>query len=522
MSEKSSRHGFRRRACVVTWLVAASLVGRLAWAQADDRSPVAEALKRAEAAVQRIVTVPDQKRTFQNTVGAIDDLIVRLRLDTEMLQFMAYVSPDAEERERGQQAEEDVRNWLIGLQQREDLYRAVKAYADRKPELEGERRRLLDHTLRDFRRAGMALPKADRDRLKQLRTELNKLSIQFEKNIREDETRVALTQDELKGLADDWLKTQPFTSGLYLVGMDYPSFLPVMDLCESETTRKKVWIAYKRRAGQKNIQLLERILKLRAEIAKLLGYRHPADFEIEIRMAKNADRVLEFYKKLRPLVRKKAQRDWQEFLDAKRRHTGDPKAKLYPWDQSFYEKRLLREKYAVDTEKVREYFPLNQVLQGLFRITQSLYGVTYRDIASEAEDRGWRLWHPDVRLFEVTDQATGEVLGHFYLDLHPRPHKYTHAAQWGLYPRKVWPDGTVQKPLAALVCNFTKPTADKPALLSHDEVETLFHEFGHLLHSLLTEATFGEFSGTATARDFVEAPSQMFEEWVWNAETLKT
>ena len=496
------------------------LVPQSIFAQETDESPVADALKKADATVEKIVAIPDSERTFENTVGAIDAMIVNLRLDTEFLQFMAYVSPDAALRQKGSRAEEDVRNWLIGLTKREDLYKAVKAFADTSPKLQGEQKRLLERTLRDYRRAGMELSKENRDKLKALEIEINKLSLEFEKNIREDTTRVPLTKEELKGMSEDYLKAQTQVAGLYMIGMDYPSFLPVQDYCEVETTRKKTWVAYKRRGGQKNVDLLERILKLRAEAAKLLGYKHPADYEIEVRMAKNAQTVMEFFENLRPLARKKAELDYKEFAEAKRRHTGDKDAELHPWDFSFYEKRLMKEKYAVDSEKVSEYFPMDRVIDGLFEITQSLYGLKYRDVTKEAEERGREIWHPDVRLYEVTDKDSGEVLGEFYIDLFPRPNKYGHAAQWGLYPRKTWPGGQVQKPLAALVCNFTKPTESKPSLLTHDEVETFFHEFGHCLHSILTEADYAEFSGTNVARDFVEAPSQMFENWVWDARVL--
>lgn len=198
-----------------------------------------------------------------------------------------------------------------------------------------------------------------------------------------------------------------------------------------------------------------------------------------------------------------------------------PTAKLYPWDTSFYEKRLLKNKYAVDSEKVREYFPMNRVIDGLFSITQSLYGVKYRDITKSVGDKGFKLWHEEVLAYEVVDVKSNEVLGTFFLDLHPRDNKYSHAAQWGLFPRTVRKDGSLQKPVAALVCNFTKPTETRPSLLTHDEVETFFHEFGHLLHSLLTNVEIGQFSGTSVARDFVEAPSQMFEHWVWDADVLK-
>ncbi|HUG91808.1 MAG TPA: M3 family metallopeptidase, partial [Planctomycetaceae bacterium] len=357
-------------------LLAAGALCRSTSAQSPGDSPVAAALQQADYAVEQIVAVPDAKRSFNNTVRAIDDVVVRLRLDTDFLQFMAYVSPDAALRDKGQRAEEDVRNWLIGLTKREDLYRAVRTFADTKPDLEGEPKRLLEYTLRDFRRAGMELSAGDRETVKALETELAKLEIEFERNIREDETVVPLTREELAGMPVDWLAQQPQTAGLYLVGMEYPSFLPLMDYCENEASRQKVWTAYKRRGGQKNVRLLERVLKLRAEIARLLGYQHFADYETEILMAKSAREVLDFYEKLRPVVRTKAKLDWEEFTAAKREHTGDAAATLRPWDQSFYEKRLMKTRYAVDAEKVREYFPLERVIEGLFSITQSLYQVT--------------------------------------------------------------------------------------------------------------------------------------------------
>jgi thimet oligopeptidase len=474
--------------------------------------------------VDRIVAVQDRRRTFENTVGAIDDLITRLELDTNMTMFMAYVSTDAAEREAGERAEQDYSNWLIDLQKREDLYRAVKAYADTKPELEGEQKRLLEHELRDFRRAGMGLPPAQREQIKAAQKEITRLSIEFEKGIREDETRVPLTREELSGLPDAYFENPNLlrSDEIYLVGMAYPQFLPVMLHCDDETTRKKVWLAYKRRGGTGNVRLLEQILRLRGEAAQLLGYAHPADYETEIKMAKNAKEVQEFYATLRPLVRAKALKDYEELVAAKRRHTGDPDAVLYPWDSDFYLNRLKKTKYAVDSERVREYFPLERVIDGLFSITQSLYGLEYRDVTRQAVSAGRPVWHEDVRLYEVWDEAAGRMLGEFYIDLHPRDNKYSHAAQWGLAQHKVWSNGDVTLPLAALVCNFPKPTAGRPSLLTHDDVETLFHEFGHLLHTILSESRYFRFGGTQVERDFVEAPPQMFENWMWDAAVLKT
>lgn len=493
--------------------------------QIDPTSPIADALTKAQQAVDRIIAIPDSQRTFENTVVAIDDLLAQLDKDTSFIQFMAYVSTDPDERARGALAEEHFNNWLIELGKNEKLYEAVKTVAASKVQLHGERARLLEHTLRDYRRAGMELSPDKRRELTQLQMEISRLGIEFSKNIREDETTVLLTREELVGVPDDVLQRMQRSRTLYVVTMDYPTYNAVMTYCESEPTRQKVWTAYRRRGGEKNVGVLERMIKARAQAAKLLGYQHTADYEIEVRMAKNAQTVHEFYNKLRPLVREKARQDFAEFTEAKRAHTGDPHAVFQPWDYAFYENVLRKTKYSVDAKQVQEYFPIERVIEGLFSITQSLYGLEYRDITQEVRNgrtTHWPLWHDDVKLYEVWDKATGRMLGEFYLDLHPRANKYSHAAQWGLVQHKRWSDGRVETPIAALVCNFTKPTEDRPSLLTHDEVETFFHEFGHCLHTILSEAEFARFAGTNTERDFVEAPSQMFENWVWDADVLRT
>lgn len=508
------------RALLALTIALAASVG--AWAQAPEDSPIRAALEKAEASVQKLVAVPAAQRTFDNTLGALDDLLCELENDTSFTAFMAYVSTDAAERARGQRAEEDFNNWLIGLMKRDDLYNAVKAYAATQPRLEGEQKTIYEDALREFRRAGMELPPERREELKQLQMQINKLGIEFEKNIREDETRVPCTLAELAGVPKDVLDAQPRSGDLLLLGMDYPSYVPVQEFCTNETTRQKTWVLYKRRGGKKNVELLEQILKLRAQAAKMLGYPNAAAYETEVRMARNPAAVQAFYDELKPIVRKKAQKDLDEFTAAKREQTGDPAAVLQPWDFAFFEKYLLRTRYQVDSGKVREYFPMQSVVDGLFSITQSLYGLEYRDVTAQASTLGPKLWHEDVKMYQVVDKASGQILGAFYLDLYPRENKYNHAAQWGLRQHKVWSDGTVQRPVAALVCNFPKPTPDKPSLLPHDDVETFFHEFGHCLHTILSETRYYTVGGTNVARDFVEAPSQMFENWVWDKAVLQT
>ncbi len=487
----------------------------------QNASPVVQkAIANANKAVNAIVATPKAKRSFANTLSAIDDLSVRLETDTNMQLFMQYVHPDPKVREQSRMDEEILSSWYIDLSKREDLYNAVKSYASTNPKLDGERKRYLDFTLRDYRRAGMNLPKAKRDQLVEIEKEISKLGIEFSTNIAEDPLKVPLLVSELKGVPAQVYANLPQVAGVVMIGLDGPTYGAIMDYCEIPATRLKMQWQYRRRGGSKNVEILEKLLVLRNQQASLLGFKNTVDYEVEIRMAKNSQTVAKFYDDLRQVVRQKAQQDYELFSKAKQEETGDTSAKLEPWDYSYYKRRLMSSKYAVDSQKVAEYFSMDNAFKGLFEITSRLYGITYKDITADASKLGFPVWHPDVKFYEVSDTKSGKVLGRIFTDLHPRENKYSHAACWGLRPRKVWSDGTIQVPLAALVCNFTKPTADKPSLMTHDEVETFFHEFGHGLHQILTATQMGRFSGTAVARDFVEAPSQMMENWVWDPEVL--
>lgn len=487
----------------------------------DVPANVTAALKKADAGIAAILKVKPKDRNFWNTFASLDKISAQLDVDTSLTVFMQYVSTNAEERDSARAADEAVTNWAIALGKREDLYKALKAAAVVKAKLSPEEQRLRDHWLRDFRRSGMGLDASKRKQLQGIEEQLNKLGIDFQRNIAEDESKVALAPDELKGVPAEVLKRIPMTNGIYLVGMDTPTYSAIMDNCEVALTRQKCWLAHKRRGGLKNVQVLERLIPLRAQQAKMLNYKCPVDYEVEIRMARNSDTIAKFYEQLEPLVRQKRDADMVEFNEVKRKATGDPNAKLDVWDYAFYKNALLRDKYAVDQDKVAEYLPMEKVVAGLFSITSKLYNIEYRDITSRAAELKLPLWHEDVKLYEVVSKEDGKLLGRMYTDLYPRPAKYSHAACWGLRPR-FYLNGKEQVPLAALVCNFTKPTAEKPSLLPHDEAETFFHEFGHGLHHILSQCRYARFSGTSVARDFVEAPSQMLENWVWDPAVLDT
>ncbi|RXN21418.1 mitochondrial isoform X1 [Labeo rohita] len=272
-------------------------------------------------------------------------------------------------------------------------------------------------------------------------------------------------------------------------------------------------------ALQVNTAILEQLIELRARLAKLLGFSSHANYMLEMTMAKNSENVARFldelYRRLRPVGEQERQYLLSLKEDDCERRDLDFDGQLYAWDMPYYMNQVEQVKFAVDKDKLIEYFPLEVVTEGLLSIYQDLLGLTFQQV----EDA--HVWHDSVKLYSVQDSVTGEEIGQFYLDLHPREGKYGHAACFGLQPGCLGHDGNRRMPVAAMVANFTKPTSSWPSLLQHHEVETFFHEFGHVMHELCSRTRYAEFSGTQVETDFVEVPSQMLENWVWEKEPLR-
>jgi thimet oligopeptidase len=287
-----------------------------------------------------------------------------------------------------------------------------------------------------------------------------------------------------------------------------------MDNAESEELRRELQERFFRKGGRDNVALLEEAIAVRDELARLLGYQSWAGYVLEERMAKTPAAVRAFLADLREKVAGKLRDDLDDLTAEKRAHIGDPDARLELWDWRFYHNRLRKSRYAVDEFAVARYFPLDATLKGMFGIYERLFAVRFVPVEPA------NAWHPDVRAFAVEDADTGERRAYFYLDLFPRPDKFGHAAAFGLVKGRRLTDGAYQRPVSAMVANFTKPTETEPSLLRHSEVETLFHEFGHIVHQTLTRAEQHRFSGSSVQRDFVEAPSQMLEHWCWLPEIL--
>jgi thimet oligopeptidase len=478
---------------------------------------VDKTIAEANAALDQIGKLAPGQVNFRNTVQALDDLGYQAGLTANRLGIIKETSTSEAMRNSATEGIKKFSEWAVGLEYREDVYQAVKAYADTHPQLTGEDARLLDQTLRDYKRAGLVLPKTKRDEVEALRKELSRLTTDFESNITKVQKPVKFTKAELEGMPESFLEQKGVKTGddEYTVMANITfHYLTLMENAKSETTRRKFLAIQSNLAREENVPLLQKIVELRDKIAHKLGYSSWADLQVEPKMAKTAGAARDFLQRLKNGLQPKFDAEMKEYRALKVKETGDPNAHIYAWDWRYYMNQLKKEKYTVDTEQLRVFFPYDKALQGMFNIYQQIFGLKFERIDAPCK------WIDDLQLFAVTDSATGEPMGLFYLDMFPREGKYNHFAQFGIIEGKLLPDGRYQRPTVALICNFPPPSADKPSLLEHEDVETLFHEFGHALHSILTRAKYSRFAGTSVPRDFVEAPSQMLENWVWDKKVL--
>lgn len=496
------------------------------WASttADDiERGVDEAIRTVEQLADELVSVPDGRRSFENTVLPLDEISNVFNQASGRFGFLSQVSANSELRDVAHRQEERLNVFAAGIGFREDIDRALKAYATR-AELEAlpdDARRLLEFALRDYRRNGLDLNKETRDELQSLQERLVGLGIEFRKKIDDYQDHIEVSREELDGLPDAYierLRTVEADGAVrYRVSLDYPELHPFLDAAHDGERRRELFHKNHNKAADTNIDILEEALAVRSSMATLLGFESWAAYALEIKMAKQADAVLEFLEDLESQLQSKLAADLARLSQQQERRTGVA-GPIGISDWRYYTNQVIQEEYQVDPFEVAAYFPLDAVLDGMFRVYEALVGVKFvrrPDVVASA-------WHEDAQPFDIVDPASGEALARFYMDLYPRPGKFGHAAAFTLRGGRRLGDDGYQRPISAIVANFTKPTESSPSLLRHTEVVTLFHEFGHILHQTLTSSRYTRFSGTRVERDFVEAPSQMLEHWCWQPDMLSS
>lgn len=461
---------------------------------AEVKSTAAAALARARELFAVIERVPLDAITTESVLDAWDRASIVIEDGFGAISLLNSVSTDAAVRDAGDDALIEESAFATELFQNEKLYERVRAVETSTP----AQAQLKKDLLEAFEDSGVALPRAKRVRFKEISEKLTELSQEFAKNIRENKTVVRVAPDEWAGLPQSYIDRLPKDEhGYLIVSFDAPDYTPFMMNAASADARRRLYIAYHNRGSARNLEIMDEIVVLRKEIADLYEVPSFAHYVTKRGMVENPDTVNRFLDTVKEAVRDAELRDLEQLAELK----GGP---IERWDMVYYRERLREQRYAIDQEALREYFPTKASVLWMLAITERLYGIRFHDAAVPR-------WHEDVMYLDVADAASGDHIGGIYLDLYPRDDKYKHAAAWPVRGVSLkWG----RKPISVLVTNFNREG------LTHDEVETLLHEFGHVLHGVLSQTDYNQHSGTSVERDFVEAPSQMYEEWASRLEAL--
>ena len=458
-----------------------------------------QGVARAQAAIKQMEA--------KKGAGAIFDEWNRLSIAMEDVLNPVYllgsVSPDKAVRDAAEPCLQKFTTLQADLFQDEKLFARVKAA----PPMNPHQAKLKKDLMEGFEDTGVALPPDKRKRAKEIFEKIEELRQAFDRNVRDDPTRVVFKPEDMEGMPEAYLAARKRDAeGNYVLGLDYPSYIPFLQNAKREDARKRYYIAKMNEGGAQNLDLLYRVFELRKELAGLYGLPSFADYALRRKMVGSPATVNKFLADVKGAVtslevREVADLRYQKSLDLQVPVTG---MQLHRWDVPYYSEKVRRERFQVDQEKLRKYFPTDKAVQYTLVVAETLYGVKFQEVKVP-------VWHPDVRYFDVLDAKTGKFISGFYLDLFPREGKFNHAAA---FPIRGVSRIARRTPLTALVTNFNREGLD------HNELETLMHEFGHVLHGVLSQADYNLHAGTSVKGDFVEAPSQMFEEWARREQPL--
>ncbi|MFK7827482.1 MAG: M3 family metallopeptidase [Oligoflexales bacterium] len=490
---------------------------RMTWSLTDTEinQKCIGAIDQLKSSLDQIIR--NDQSSFEAIMGSLEESFASFSYQVEPISFYGYTATEDEKRKAGMDCEKAAQEAVLNAFTNTDLFKRVNFFNTSQQNLKPEEQLLLQEYLDSFFENGLHLSEEKREKLKNLNARLIELSSEFAEQLNNDSSHVLLNKEELKGLSDGFISNleQDSESGLYKLTMKYPHYRPAIESIEKSDVRKKIYRSYANRGGIENSKRLGEAIKIRAQVANLLGFDNHAEKSLKNRMAKSPIKVAEMLEKVGSKLKSKNKHDLERMLERKRQELADSSASLDPWDVNYFSKKIKKESYDFDSEEVQKYFPASKVIAGMFEVYQTLLGVEFKRSSSQ------EVWHESVSYYDIINTETQKPIAGFYMDLFPRAGKYGHAAAFTLkkgYKRRT---GQYSMPVSAIVANFTKASNDKPSLLKHTEVETLFHEFGHIMHQTLTTSKYATLSGTSVKRDFVEAPSQMLENWVWEEDILK-
>src|SRR5688572_24092139 len=461
------------------------------------------ALADARRRIERIEAVPLDEVSAATVLDEWDRAAIVIEDAFGAISLLNSVHPEKDVRDAADVALIEESSFLTEIFQNEALYERVRLVH---PTSLAEKQ-LKQDLLEAFEDSGVTLPVDRRRRFKEISDRLTELGQEFARNIRENAELIRFTPDECAGVPQSWLdRAQRDEHGNIVVGFDYPDYIPFMSNSRHEAARKRYYLGYTNRGTPRNLDVMDEITRLRKEIADLYGVPSYAHYVTKRRMVENPEVVLRFLDEVRSVVTEAEVRDLAQLSEVRAELDGISveKANINRWDMLFYRERLRERRFAIDQEALRKFFPTGPAVEWMLDISERLYDLRF-------ERATVPVWHEDVIYLDVLDATTSEFIGGIYLDLYPREGKYKHAAAW---PVRGVSRKAQRKAISVLVTNFDRTG------LTHDELETLLHEFGHVLHGVLSHTEYNQHSGTSVERDFVEAPSQMYEEWANRLESL--
>ncbi|KAI5478751.1 metallopeptidase MepB [Pseudohyphozyma bogoriensis] len=491
-------------------------------------STIESTISTTRALIDSIVALPKDERTFETVFRPLALREGEAARESEPALFLQYVSTEKEVRDASVEGDKQMQDFGLDTDSRIDLYTALldakEHTTSHNISLNAEEQRLMARMIRDRERNGLGLPEDKRTELLEVKKKINSLAIDFQRACNEEKGFLDLTQEELEGVPKSVMEGYEKTEKGYKVTYKTPDIIPVFKYANLPSTRKRAVLGYEGKTIQ-NVPVLAEIVRLRRQVAALLGWDTYAGYVLDVKMAKKPERVFEDLEtKLKPL----GEAEKKKLLELKKSvhlERGWPvEEELWLWDYRYYDRLFVERELNLDEEALKSYFSVSKVVPTILDIYRTLLGVKFFKVPRD-EKHGGQTWHEDAEMYAVWDSKgedeTGEFLGYMHLDLFPRENKYGHAAVWGLIPGWTAEDGTRNYPVVNMVANLAKATPTTPALMKHDSVVTFFHEFGHAFHGLCSKTQFARFHGTSVARDFVEAPSQMLEHWCWTKDQLK-
>ena len=496
------------------------------------------AMKLAQDKIDAISNLADDQISYDSVFTALDNCDIELDQGSNYMDHLNSVHDNEPLRAVYKELNPRITDFYTKINLNPKLWAVIKKAAQKREnaQLTPVQKRYVELTLLSFKLNGADLEDEKKEEFAKIQVEITKLTDQYKSNVLDSTNAFELFVEdkaELEGLPESSFvqaaeaAEKKGKKGQYLFTLHFPSMFPVMKYAKSESLRKKIWegaCGIGHSGKYDNSEILLKIASLRDRNAHLLGFNSFADLNLLRRMALNGGNALHFVDEMHDKCKRQFLEESERLRQYKAKLVGDDKAEILPWERNYYQELLRKEKYDFDDESLRPYFPVDKVMKGVFSITSTLYGIDvreketyYRESASDPIQEGKvEVWNKDVKYFEVFDKETGEQLGGFYADWHPRDDKKSGAwfhPFYSLYKSN-------PKNLGAICGNIQKPTGGKPALLDHSEVETIFHEFGHLCHGIVSKATIRSFAGTNVAWDFVELPSQFLENWTWERDAL--